>query len=274
MMEENSQSLLTHRLKNNYLLLHRQYRLGQFEGHIGYVRKWRPSQTSAIEFYELCDEKENAKAGNLSFAEAIQDLYRMITYLKQQPDTFNGSAILILKCKCLIYEATDYSLNVPVELGNYFIEFVIRFPGDRPSVEKLAEDLNGRAYRSKDERARAIKLLLVAGLCGVNQLYRAHNANSYHQAFKTLEKLNRFIRDELPPEHEEPRQSYGLTGLSQYLTGQVYSRKGMIKESRDQLRLARPCSLMSSPRLRYFNLPNTYRQSSRFHFELRFSTEL
>ena len=235
MNEENSrESLLAHRLKNNYHLLHRQYRLGRFEGYVGFIRKWRPCVTSEIEFYEMCKDDEAAKAGDLRFTDAIQDLYSLTTYL--EANLINGDAILVLRCKCLIYEATDYSRNVPAELGNYFVQQIETFPHDSHEVERLAENLNGGEFRNKDERATVIKLLLVAGVCGINQLYRAHNPNSYHRAFRNLEKINKFIRDELPKQHEKPRQSFGITGLSQYWTGKVFAKKGMIRESRDAFR--------------------------------------
>lgn len=81
-----------------------------------------------------------------------------------------------------MYEATDYFLRVPPELGAYFIDYVENFPRQASEVERLAERLNGGPFPDRDERGKVIKAQLIAALCGANHLYRRHGAKSYDRA--------------------------------------------------------------------------------------------
>lgn len=184
----NDLAQLIQRLERNYLCLHRHYRLGGFERPVGYLHKWRPDEARTnVEFYELCDQEiakhDEAKAGDISFQAAINDLYQLVLYIEsEQQETAVIEGVLLLRCKCLIYEATDYLLDVPAALGSYFIDIAENFPHRTRDVERQAEDLNGGIFTNKDER----------------------------------ERLNRFVIEELPSQHEEERQSFGLLGLAQY----------------------------------------------------------
>jgi len=221
--------LIARRLEENYRLLHRQYRLGNCEGSVGYVQQW-PIDEDSVKFYDLCDERKPA-AQPISFTEAIDDLYRLVTYLEQHQISIDG--VLLLRCKCLVYEATDYLLRVPKELGEYFSKFASSFSGVVSDAEKEAEKLNCGPIPNRDERAKVIKLQLIAAIWGANQLYREHRDASYDKARVVLEKVNNFILSDLPAQHESPRESFGIRGLAQYMTGLVLFRKGMSPESRN-----------------------------------------
>jgi hypothetical protein len=243
MSEIIGQRNLIDQLDKNYNCLHRQYRLGGFERLVPYVRMWRPDESDPDTlFYEFCQDEEIGRppqktAGAVSFGEAIDDLYKLIEYAERmRPDIVASQALLFLRCKCLVYEATDYFFRVPPELGAYFIHFIENFPHQASEVERLAEKINGVPFPDRDERGKVIKAQLIAALCGANHLYRRHGAESYDRALELLEKLNRYIFEELPRHHEPARESFGLIGLAQYITGRVLSAKGEFAESRKAYR--------------------------------------
>ena len=227
--------LATRRLRENHRLLHRQYRLGNSEERIGFVQK-APVDDGADQprFYLLCDGKQAAKAETVSFEEAAADLYQLVKYLDERNLTVDG--VLHLRCRCLVYEVMDYLLKVPEDLGEYFKDLASRFSGAATDVERIAEDLHGGPFTNRNERAKVIKLHLIAAIWGANQMYREHNQPSYNRAYAVLERVNGFIQKELPNQHESPRESFGILGLAQYVTGRVLSRKGLTKESREAFR--------------------------------------
>ena len=234
---------LVQQLEGNFLCLYRQYRLGGFEYPIGYLYRWQPDEPRPeVQFYALYDDlarniRPQLKEGDISFEAAINDLYRLTLYVEcSRSDIAKSQAVLLLRCKCLIYEATDYILNVPPELGTFFIQCAERFPHQPKEVERQAEELNGAPFANKDERNKVIKIQLIAALCGTNQLYRKHGASAYERALQLLEKIIHYIIDELPQQHEQQRESFGLIGLSQYLLGRVLSGKGAFTESRKAFR--------------------------------------
>ncbi len=240
---DDSEQRLVERLEKNFHCLHRQYRLGGFERDVAYVSLWRPDELNpGVEFYELCKDHEageqhEAKAGGISFKAAVNDLYLLTRYVeRERSEVARAQAVLLLRCKCLIYEATDYMLNVPPPLGTYFIECAEKFPHQSREVERQAEELNGKPFADKDERTKVIKIQVIAALCGANQLYRRHGASAYERALQLLEKINRYVTDELPLQHGQRRESFGLIGLAQYLTGRVLSGKGAFAESRKAFR--------------------------------------
>ena len=196
---------------------------------VGNQNQIRPAE--GLEFVEFCNVGDQKPV--ISFADAIADLYRLVKYIEVKRTgiaTRNGE--LLLRCKCLIYEIKDYFLNVPEELGTYFVDFAYKLPSREQELERAAEELKGGPFKNKDERAKVIKLQLMAAIWGANQLYQEHNAHSYNRASHLLEKVNKIINETLPYQHEEVRESFGILGLAQYLTGRVLFRKGLIKESR------------------------------------------
>jgi len=234
---------LSKQLEKNYLCLHRQYRLGGFERNVAYTDKWRPEEPPHnIVFYDLCELREDTEqpqsnAGLISFKQAVENLYEMILFVeRERPDFVAVHEVLLLKCKCLIYEATDYWLHVPPELGTFFIWHAEKFPRDPAEVALVAERLNGAKFENRDERGKVIKLLLIAALCGVNELYRKHGSSFYNIALQLLSKIEHYIEKGLPHQHVRERQSYGLIGLTQYLTGRAYSAKGDFAKSRKAFR--------------------------------------
>lgn len=236
-------SPLIKQLDKNFLCLHRQYRLGRFEGNVAYTDKWRPSEAKTdLEIYDLCEEHEDVgrpqvKAGVVTFKAAVKNLYETVLFVEgREPSISTSHAVLLLKCKCLIYEAADYWLHVPPELGTYFIEHAEKFPQDPAEVVREAEHLNGRGFENADERGKVIKLLLIAALCGINELYRKHGSASYERALHLLARIDRYIEKELPRQHLRERKSYGLIGLTQYLSGRALSGKGDFTKSRKAFR--------------------------------------
>jgi hypothetical protein len=230
--------LLIERLDNNYKHLHSLYRLGNSEGFVGYLRKLKVDQNpESFEFFEFCDVSQRTIAGSISFAAAIDDLYRLVEYIeKERKDLAHANGVLLLRCKCVIYEATDYFLKVPEELGEYFVNLARRLSESEQEIEASAEKLNGGVFRDKDQRAKVIKLQLIAAIWGANQLFREHNPYSYDRALVILQKVNRIISETLPGQHEQPRDCFGILGLSQYLTGRVLFRKNLVEESQHAFR--------------------------------------
>lgn len=235
-------SRLIKQLDKNFLCLHRQYRLGGFERNVAYTDEWRPSgDKTGLKIYDLCEYREDVipqvRAGVITFKAAVKNLYETVLFVEgERPGIATACAILLLKCKCLIYEATDYWLHVPPELGTYFIEHAEMFPYDSAEVARKAERLNGVEFENMDERAKVIKLLLIAALCGINELYRKHGSSSYERALHLLARLDRYIEKELPRQHMQERKSYGLIGLTQYLNGRALSGKGDFIKSRKSFR--------------------------------------
>ena len=229
---------LINRLEHNYNHLHSEYRLGNSDRKVGYLRKLNTNPNGeGLEFLELCAVSQSAKAGQLKFGDAINDLYRLVEYIEtQRKDLAAIHGVLLLRCKCVIYEATDYFLRVPKELGSYFVDLADNLTESKEELETAAEKLNGGPFSDKDKRAKVIKLQLIAAIWGANELYRAHNSHSYNRAFTVLEKVNRIIRQTLPFQHEQPRECYGILGLSQYLTGRVLFRKNLVAESQRAFR--------------------------------------
>jgi hypothetical protein len=226
-----SDDILIKRLEQMYLYLHRQYRLGNFEKPIGYACRWHQGSD---EFHELCDEQESAKAGTIHFTAAIQDLHRLTLHIDEgRNELAEANAVLMLRCRCLIYEATDYLLEVPDDLAKYFTEYAERFVCQAWAAEQAAEKLNRKPkpFLTKDDRTNVMKLQLIAALCGANEIYRRHDGASYDTSHRILEDINRFVSTELPLQHERRRESFGLQGLSNYLIGRVLSRKGRFGES-------------------------------------------
>jgi len=242
MPEAKSEQHLVELLDKNYHCLHRQYRLGRFEGSVAYASSWRQAgDESGVPFYELCVEQEvsgqaQPPAGEISFADAIDNLYAFVNYVEHEVRVTGAFALLLLRCKCLVYEATDYFLRVPPELGAYFINYAELFPQQVAEADSLAGEAGDGPAGFKDRRGRVIKVQIISALCGANELYRRHGPSSYDRALDLLDKLNRYILEELPRQHEQERESFGLIGLAQYLTGRVLSANGAVEESRKAYR--------------------------------------
>ncbi len=244
MSELRDRQYLVKLLENNYSCLHRQYRLGGFEHKVGYRRRWLPAGPESDEgFYEVCEGQQvtggsQPGAQHITFKSAIENLNDLICYVGRcNRDVAITQAVLLLRCRCLIYEASDYWLNVSAELGSYFINRAEAFPHHPEEFQPQAEAFDStESIVKKDDRAKVIKVQLIAALCGANELYRRHGASDYGRALSLLEKLRRFIVDELPLHHEVARPSFGLIGLVEYLIGRVLSGQGAVRESRQAFR--------------------------------------
>jgi len=221
-------------LVKNHACLRRRYRLGGFEDKVSYVRTWLPLPGTL--FYELKAEEDEAAEGEISFRKAVENFYRLIEYLKQNcPNVSEEHGVLLLRSRSLVYEACDYATRVPPKLEEYFDEMSERFDSSpRPKdMERWADELNGdRPFARKDEQTKVIKDLLIAALFGANYYYRQHGESAYRQALKLLGKIQKYVVEELPRQHEIERQSFGLIGLTLYLKGRILMAQGSYAKSR------------------------------------------
>jgi hypothetical protein len=228
-------------LEQNYLCLNRYYRAGQFETLVGVVGEW-PNAEPGNSFYELSDDQDLLKTLSNAvswepFKKAIWNLWDLTKYVQRKAKRDVTNSILILRCRILIYEATDYFLKVPPELETDFINYAAGLPTDVHYLEPLAVRLNDdRPFENKDSRAKVIKVQLIAALCGVNAKYRKHNSLDAMSAEDILQRLTTFIENELPNLHDDPRPSFGLLALAWYLKGRILSSRDLFAESRKAFR--------------------------------------
>ena len=223
---------VTKLLADNYSCLHSMYRRGEFEGSVGVADK--VSSGESRKFYVLyCQEKTDV-ATSVSFEAAIDNFDLLIKYVEEQRASVSQIAgPLILRSKCLIYEAYDYQGWIPAELEDYFMRQTKTFSlKSRPrEMEEWAEQVNGgREYDSQDQRTGVIKYLLIAALLGVNSYIRRHS--EYRRALNQLDRIYEYAVVELPRQHEEPRESFGVMALSLYLKGRVLLALGAFAQSR------------------------------------------
>lgn len=227
---------LTKMLERNYSCLQGRYRLGRFEDRVEYAHWWKPGPL----FYELGVAEGEQKAGDIDFNVAVDNFYGLIKYVEgQRPDVAGAQAVLLLKSRSVIYEAFDYTLDAHEDLDAYFDEIARLFEKrSRPEeMERWAAELKqGREFTWPDEQTMIIKDLLIAALLGANYLIRQHSSDSYSRALRLLNKMHRYIVNELPRQHRKPRESYGLLGLTLYLQGRVLMAQGNYSGSRRAFR--------------------------------------
>ena len=234
-MDINDDAQLASLLSNNYSCLHTLYRLGQFEG-----RVFREPSDAEEMFSLLRREKGSGAAGEVSFERAIKDFDMLIRHVERvRTNVAEKKGVLILKSKCLVYEAFNYRGSVPSYLEDYFKVMAAKFNRDPlPRIMELrAEELNGSrpfspagGRTAKEERTVVVKYLLIAALLGVDYYIREHS--EYEYALKLLDNIYKYAVEELPRQHEEPRESYGVIALTLYLKGRVLLAKGSFKKSR------------------------------------------
>lgn len=236
-LEIQDDSRLVKMLDRNHSYLQEQYRLGQFEGRIDYVHTWQPARL----FYELGAEKNQPKAGDIDFFQAVDNFYGLIQFVeRERPQVSRTQATLVLRSKIIIYEAFDYFLHVPDELEEYFDQKARHFAGHPRSedMEQWArQEFNqGNPFACRDEETKVIKDLLIAVLLGVNSYIRQHSHKSYSNALDILEKVHRYVEEDLPLQHQQERQSLGLLGLTLYLKGRTLMAQGRYEECRKAFR--------------------------------------
>lgn len=238
----NDQQQVVDLLRVNYSCLQRQYRLGLFEGTINCARKWR-GPDSEVEFCELTAEAVEGGAA-IIFKEAVDNFYELIKYAEAKwPGVRERQGVLLLKSKSLVYEAKDYTVTVPAELSEEFVEVADRFMRSARAreMERWAEELNGAAFATenpKDERTKVIKNLLIASLLGANHYYRQYDEAAYSRALSLLERIQIYVEEELPQQHRMERKSFGLLALTLFLKGRVLMAQGSFKKSREAFRLS------------------------------------
>ena len=224
---------LTTLLTDNYTCLHGMYRRGEFEGSVGVADEVSPGE--GRKFYVLDRQGKTDPATSVTFEAAIDNFYLLTKYVdEQRPDVSQSVGPLMLRIKCLIYEAYDYRGRIPDELENYFMQQTETFfLKSRPKeMEVWAEKVNdNRVYDPQDQRTGVIKYLLIAALLGVNSHIRRHS--NYRSALDRLDRIYEYAVMELPRQHKEPRESFGVIALSLYLKGRVLLALGAFAKSRD-----------------------------------------
>jgi tetratricopeptide (TPR) repeat protein len=233
-LDINDDAQLASLLANNYSCLHTFYRLGEFEG-----RVFREPSDAEEMFSLLRREKGQGAEEEVTFERAIKDFDMLIRHVDRvRPNVVEKNGVLILKSKCLIYEAFTYRGSVP-DLEAYFKGMAAKFIRDPlPRIMELrAEELNGgRPFSptvgrtAKEERTVVVKYLLIAALLGVDYYIRQHS--EYDYALKLLDEIYKYAVEKLPLQHEEPRESYGVIALTLYLKGRVLPATGSFKKSR------------------------------------------
>lgn len=227
-------------LKLNYECLNRKYRAGGFEDIVGKISTWQDEQDGR-NLSLLSDDAailSNLPADRkITFEKAIDDLWDLTKREEAKVDVqIRKRKLLLLRCRILIYEATDYFLKPNKDLATFFIDCADRFPDKLEELEPIVMDLNGGPFHDKNSRAKVVKVQLIAALSGVNAKYREHARSNAESVLLTLDRLTNFIEHTLPDLHENPRPSFGLLGIAFYLKGRFLSSLDLFDESRKAFR--------------------------------------
>ncbi|HVQ39116.1 MAG TPA: hypothetical protein VMS31_16375 [Pyrinomonadaceae bacterium] len=221
-------------VRDVYANLYKLYRLGAFEEELTcYQIEWAIADNRILvyQFDPVQPDSPNTQAA-ISFKEAIENAYQVVLFLEEHLKSWVAEhSVEILTIKNLVYEVKDYSLEVPDELGDFFIEQarLIREHLKRGTLEAFAEEFQSdlkEGLDANDKRARVIKVQLIAALCGINHMYRLHLDRNHDEALEITAILEDYIRREMPGQHQNERGSFGLLGLTMYLKGRLLSAQG------------------------------------------------
>ena len=229
-----SEQQLEARVWEVYSYLYKPYRQGDFELDLDcYQYEW-PELNNNADFYAYLPPGEDVlfTTKRIKYIEAVDNLYQLILFLKRNMESWVAEhKVLMLKIKNLVYEVKDYSLAVPPELGKYFLDQARAFNENvkRNEVEHAADEIRREEsdlQKPDDERARVIKMQIIAALWGVGFLYRSHIYRNYEEALEIVENIETYVKKNLPRQHLHERQSFGLIGLTLYLKGKLLSATG------------------------------------------------
>jgi hypothetical protein len=221
-------------LSEIYSYLHRLYRQGDFELTLEcYSYAW-PELNDNADFYDYQTPPKNLRftTHTIKYAEAVENLYQLVLFLEQTMKSWiQEHEVEILQIMTLIYEVKDYSLNVPPKLGDFVLQQARAFNkyAKRNEIEHFADELRRKASplgEPDDDRARVIKVQSLTALCGVNHLYRSHLHGHYDEALEIVRNIETYVKEKLPHQHRNVRQSFGLIGLTMYLKGRLLSAMG------------------------------------------------
>jgi hypothetical protein len=230
--------LLEFHLRKIYSKLNDQYRKSAFEGRLRFERLNLEELGDRTNFYSYPDDqprksKPDEEPGDsepgptINYADAIEDLYQLITFLElHRADWVREHEIIVLEIKNLIYEIKDYSLDVPAPLGEFLFQQAKGFSErvNSGDVEKFADYLVLLRPDGKDyPRYRVLKIQIIAALCGVNHYYRLHVPDKHQIALGILANVETYVREQLPKQNKDGRESFGLLGLTLYLKGRLLS---------------------------------------------------
>lgn len=165
---------------------------------------------------------------------AAEDLNELATHLESSGphDPAGGLEILILRAKVLNYEIGDYFLDVPKARADYFkgqareIGEILRGfdPTEAPNHPDPLVTYAAQRYpsiREPEQLRDLVQQLVLVALSGLNQMYRDHRDDSYHQALPLAESLRQYIQHGLPKLSSPERVSSGLLGLTLYILGRL-----------------------------------------------------
>jgi hypothetical protein len=222
---------LESKLREVYGTLYRQYRRGTFADVLtAYEVEWK--ELGGRKFYVYSTDVPEAEPLAVGYREAVKNLYDLLVSLDQErPDWVDAHAIEILQMKNLVYEICDQFLDVPVELGVYMFQEAQRFvdrvrsgTAKEHASQACLENTVAREYTY--DRPRVLKIQIVAALCGINNLYRAHEPEKYALALEFINVIETFVRRDLPLEYSPRRDCFGLLGMTTFLHGRVLSAQG------------------------------------------------
>jgi hypothetical protein len=229
---EGVESRLAFRLQENFLRLRREFRRGGFEGTFeAYLHPW-PELDNRADFYGYDKSEPGAVEHKITYRTATQNLLDLVNYLDRNRGPWvEANAIAVLQIRSMIFESLDQYLAVPPDLGEYMC---------RQAAELRERILDGSAGRFADglclpksaarkyefTKSRVLKAQIIAALCGVNYLYRAHKPEDYELALQTVCDIEKYVRESLPAQYKYPRPSYGLIGMTTFLKGRLLSAKG------------------------------------------------
>jgi hypothetical protein len=235
-------------LQNNYRVLNRMYRLGMFEypvaerltdGEGRPLRVLVPDDgmgkaeiSQNIGWLEAID---NSPPWTLSpppatlapgwrwskINEAAQGLYELaLPLLPQWPQLFTDTFCLPIRALALSYEIHDYLLSVDKKQSEFFVIW----------AGEIVPDVDGyvRANYPVEDPARRLRLtkdLIIIALCGINELYRRHDTQAYERAREMLKSVETYLHG--PLRRQQKRESFGLIGLTSYLSGRVAFALGL-----------------------------------------------
>lgn len=217
-----------------YSHLYNLYRRGDFEQELKcYQYEW-PELDNNADFYDYQAPKNDIEftEKTITYTEAIENLYQLVLFLEQHRESWvKEHQVECLTIKNLIFEVKDYTLTVPSQLGQFFLNQAKEFNElvKRNEVGHYALELRRQTNARRDlddDHAQDIKAQIVAALWGTSFLYRSHMPENYELALEIVGNIEMYVKRELPRQDRYERASYGLIGLTMYLKGKLLSATG------------------------------------------------
>ena len=203
-------------LGRNYWHLFDLYRRGWFESDV---------EPDKFTFYQRRPEPvtPDRKKRVQTLKPAADDLYALACALAADsgalhPTPREEAAEMILRAWVLSYEIDDYFLNIEPPKARVYVGM----------AKEVCADVHGyfaRHYGFVSDSSRqksVVQYLLLAALCGINELYRQHNKDDYEEGIRLGEQVLAYIRVEMPRLPSPPTSGRGVLGLCCYIMGRLY----------------------------------------------------